>query len=261
MYQGKTLGGEQGLHGFGLVVAMLQQQPAARLQVRGRLGDDGADVFEAVCAAGQGLQGFVRQRGQVGVGTGDVGGVGDDRVKKTIHASQPITALKPRRQTQPLCVGLGHGQCIGTRVHRQYLGVSALALQRQRNGAAASAQVHHARRCQRGDHFQGPVHQGFGVGAWVQHAGVHLQRQAVELLASGEVGHRLARQAALAQGDELGMCCLFHRIRVVRQQPGAACVVARQGVQQQQLRVDARQSQGVGLVQCLGEGGGCVGHY
>ena len=41
----------------------------------------------------------------------------------------------------------------------------------------------------------------------------------------------------------------------------AACVVARQGVQQKQLRVDARQYLGVGLVQCLGEGGGCVGHY
>ncbi len=49
-------------------------------------------------------------------------------------------------------------------------------------------------------------------------------------------------------------------VGVVRQQPGAAGVGAGQGVQQQQLGVDAVQAQGSGLVQCLRQGGGCVGH-
>ncbi len=76
---------------------------------------------------------------------------------------------------------------------------------------------------------------------------VHLQRQAVELLAPGEVGHGLTRHAALAPGDELRVRGLVHRVRVVRQQPGTARVGAPQCVQQQQLRVDAGQAQRVGL--------------
>jgi len=52
---------------------------------------------------------------------------------------------------------------------------------------------------------------------------------------------------------------LVHRVSVVRQQPGAVAARAAHGVQQQQLGVDARQAQGVGLRQGLGQGGGV--HY
>ena len=71
----------------------------------------------------------------------------------------------------------------------------------------------------------------------------------------GEVGHGLTRHAALAQGDELRVRGLVHRIGVVRQQPGTARVGAPQCVQQQQLRVNAGQAQRVGLGQSLGEVG------
>ncbi|MNV89715.1 hypothetical protein D3C71_1840330 [compost metagenome] len=68
---------------------MLQQQPAVGLQVRWRLGHDGADVFEPIRAAGQGLQGFVGECCQVRIGAGDVGRIGDDGVKQAVHARKP----------------------------------------------------------------------------------------------------------------------------------------------------------------------------
>ena len=55
---------EECAHGFSLVVAVLQQQPATGLEVGRGLFDQGADVVQAVIAAGQRLQGFVRERGQ-----------------------------------------------------------------------------------------------------------------------------------------------------------------------------------------------------
>ena len=191
------------------------------------------------------------------LGLGNVGRVGNNGVEHALHSVQPVAVLKAHGQAQPLCVGLGHHQGVGAGIHRQHLCRGPLALQCQRNGATAGAQIGHTRGGQGGDSFQRPVHQRFGVGAGVQHAGIHLQRQAIELLAPGEVGHGLTRHAALAQGDDLRVRGLVHRIGVVRQQPGTAGVGAPQCMQQQQLRVDAGQAQRVGLGQSLGEVG-CV---
>ena len=58
---------EKSARGFGLVPAMLQQQPAAGVQMRGGLLDDGPDVVEAIGTAGQGLPRLVRQCRQVRV--------------------------------------------------------------------------------------------------------------------------------------------------------------------------------------------------
>ena len=54
--------GQQFTHGRRLIVAMLEQQPAARGQTGRGLGDDLADVIQAVSAGGQGLP---RSRGGV----------------------------------------------------------------------------------------------------------------------------------------------------------------------------------------------------
>ena len=64
--------GQQLKHPIRLVVTMLQQQPAAGLQVSWRLFDDLPDVVQPVGACRQGLQRLMRQGNQVRVGIGDI---------------------------------------------------------------------------------------------------------------------------------------------------------------------------------------------
>ncbi len=242
---------QQRLHGLGLVPAVLQQQPAAGREARGGLRGDGADILKAVVAAGQGRQRFVRERGQVRVGGGDVGRVAHDQVERAGNAVQPVALDEPHGQAQPPGVGAGDGEGVGAGVHGQHLGLRAPALQGQGDGAAAGAQVRHAGGG-RGER-QSPVHQRLGIGARVEHAGVHLQRQAVELLGAREIGHGFARRAAGAQGLVAGQDGFGQRIAVVREQPGAVVQGALQQVQQQHLRVDARQALGLRLREGLGD--------
>ena len=62
-------------HRRGLLPAVLQQQPASRLQVRRRRSDDAPQVVQSVGAGHQGLARFVAQAGQVRVRFGHVGGL------------------------------------------------------------------------------------------------------------------------------------------------------------------------------------------
>ncbi len=86
----QSLRAQQCLHGLGLVLAVLQQQPAARRQARWRLGHDGANVVQPVGAAGQGV---TAARGvsaaRCGSALADVGRVDDDGVE---HARPPRAA-------------------------------------------------------------------------------------------------------------------------------------------------------------------------
>jgi hypothetical protein len=88
---------------------------------------------------------------------------------------------------------------------------------------------------------QRPVHQRLGVVARVEHARIDLQRQAVKGLGAGQVGHRLAAQRRAHRASN-GRQRRRQRIAVVRDQPGALVRGAAQRVQQQHLRVDARQA-------------------
>jgi hypothetical protein len=171
---------QQRAHGLGLVVAVLQQQPAARHQVGGGLGNDGADVVQAIGTAGQGLQWFVLQGGQVRVGRADVGRVGHDGVERALQPLQPVPAAELHRQAQALGVGLGHGaRASWLASTASTLGIGPLAAGPARWRRCPCPGPARAGR-DGGQDFQGPVHQGFGVGAGVEHAGIHLQLQAVE---------------------------------------------------------------------------------
>ena len=136
-----------------------------------------------VAAAGQCLQRLVRQRGQVRVCAGDVGRVGNDGVEHALHPMQPVAVFKAHGQAQPLRVGLGHRQGVGAGIHRQHLGRGPLALQ-----ASAMAPLPVPRSATRGAGRGGrwlpaPSPPAFRCRGGVQHAGIHLQRQAIELLA------------------------------------------------------------------------------
>ena len=65
---------------------MLQQQPAAGVQVLRGAGDDAADRVQAIGAAAQGQRGFMAQGVQMRVALGHVRRVGDDGVEKTLSA-------------------------------------------------------------------------------------------------------------------------------------------------------------------------------
>ena len=132
---------QQGAHGRCLVVAVLQQQPAACAQTCWRLLHDAPDGVEAIGAAGQRLQGFVAQGGQVRIASGDVGRVGDDGVKALRHAIEPVALVELHWQVQAPGVGARHVEGVPAVIQSVDLPLAAGLLQRQCDGAAAGAQV------------------------------------------------------------------------------------------------------------------------
>ena len=198
------------------------------------------------------------ERGQVRVARGDVGRVAGHQLEAlTGHRGPPARrpfrsgiGLQPAHaQRQPLGVGLGDGQGVGAGVGGAELQLWPAVRQGQRDGAAAGAEVEHARRCVGRQQLQRPVDQGLGVGARVEHAGIDLQLQPVEGLGAGEVGQRLAGDAARAQGAEVRGGLGRQRVVVVGDQPGAVSGRPAEHVQQQHLRLRARQARGLGLPQ------------
>ena len=110
-----------------------------------------------------------------------------------------------------------------------------MLLDRQRDGAAAGAQVddagvHFAHRQPTGavcrlvvsasepQQFQRPFDQGFGVGPRYEHARIHLQCQSEELLLAHQIGQRLTCHPLLAQRHELRV------LRRIEQEIAAAVV-------------------------------------
>jgi hypothetical protein len=67
LYSGESGGGQQIPPGFALIPAVLEQQPAARFQMRRGGGGDGADAGEAIGSVGERRSGFVGERGQMRV--------------------------------------------------------------------------------------------------------------------------------------------------------------------------------------------------
>ena len=97
------------------------------------------------------------------------------------------------RQFEALRIGLRHGQRVRAVVQRVHLPQAALVLQRQRDCAAAGAQVQHPLRCG-GQGLQRPIDQGLGVCAGVEHAGVYQQVQTVKSLVPGDVSQGFATE-------------------------------------------------------------------
>ena len=189
---------------------MFQQQPAARGEAAGGLGNDLADVIQTIGTTRQCAQGLVRQGGQVRVSFRHVRGVGHDQLKWTRYGIHPVAQHVLHRQVQALGVGAGYDQGVGAGVHRRHLRNRTLVLQGQRHGPTARPQVQHASCFIRKQQFQRPFDQDFRVGARVQHPGVHLQHEAKKVFVPGDVGHRLALQAAM-QG--LAPAVLLHLVQ------------------------------------------------
>ena len=150
---------------------------------------------------------------------------------------------KVHRQLQALRIGLSYGQRVVAGVYRPHFCSRALVLQSQRNGAAAGAQIGQALAAAvAGQQLQCPIHQGFGVGARVQHAGVHGQLQPVKAFVACEIGHGLAVGAALQQLLPLLQLGAVQHIAVVCDQPGACVRRLAANVQEQHLCINTGQA-------------------
>ena len=194
------------------------------------------------------------QRRQVGVALGDVGRVADDQVEHAPGQRREPCALMPvDRQTQPLAVAARDRQRRRAEVDRADLRIRPPRLERQRDRAAAGAQIdQRAARRQRGQHVERPVDQRLGVGPRVEHVGRDRQHQAVELVLAGEIGDR---HVVAPPGQPVLPARLLRVVEwrvVMRQQPGAR---AHQQRAEQRHRVRAVQPLRTRLPQRLGDGG------
>ena len=152
--------------------------------------NDFAQVVQTLRTTDEGRQRFVPQGREVRVVSANVRGVADDQVKalgwcgfiaccvgQRGPAAQPVGLPVMHRQAQPLGIESGHSQCIRARIHGPDLGLGAGLLDGQGDGAAARAQVEHGGPLGSGglsQYVQCPVHQAFGIGSGVQHAGIDL---------------------------------------------------------------------------------------
>ena len=154
---------QQLLHGGRLIVAVFQQQPAARPHPLGRLGDKGADVVQPVCATGQRLLRLVPQGLQMRVVLADVGWVADEQIKLPGAAAvvgkclEPVAVRKLHGQLQALRVMPGKGQGICAVVACPHAGLGRVVRQGAGQRAAARALVGHGGRgAKGGDEHQRP---------------------------------------------------------------------------------------------------------
>ena len=228
---------------------MLQQQPAAGLDVRRSPRHDQPQVAQPVVAGGQRQCRLVHECCQVRIGSGDVRRVAQHQIKPPPGQRVPPRALcELHRQRQSRRVVAGQLQGVGAEVGGGHARLRLPVLDGQRDGARAGAEIDHRGRATAGlrrprcQPLQRPVDQQLGVGPRHQHTRVDLQHQAVKFFFAQQVGERLAGGAASGQRIEgPGLRGVKQRF-AVRQQPAAALG---QQPRQQQLciqQVDAAAS-------------------
>ncbi|CPP90851.1 Uncharacterised protein [Bordetella pertussis] len=153
----------------------------------------------------------------------DIGRVGDDQVVAVLRRQGlvPVARQAAPPRAQPLRVTLGHRQRGRAQVGGRHLGLRATQRHRHGDGAAAGAQVQHARRSAALQPMQRRLHQQLGIRARNQ----HIRRQRVpmphELAPAQQIGHGLASQAARRQLPPGRLVRGLDRVGIVRQQPGA----------------------------------------
>ncbi len=195
MYPGEAAGAEQFAHSRPLIIAVLEQQPAFVQQMLRRLGDDLADIVEAIATRDQRalrLETHVALA-QVRIAGRDIRRIADDHPEASaIESGEPVAAAHlDVLQEQPLAIALGQRHGLFHAVHRSHRPQRPFAGQGQGDGAGAGAQVEHRSGIRREGRQRG-FHQQFGVRARDQCVWRDLQVQAPEALVAKYVGHRLA---------------------------------------------------------------------
>ena len=170
--------GQQLPHRGRLVVAVLEQQPAARGQVRRRAGDDAADVVQAVGPGDQGAA-AARGAGRPGAGRRPRCRAGSRRSGRSAGWSAPSSqsaSAKRTAQAQPAALARATARASGAGVDRRHPGVGPRML----DAPGRSRRCRCRGRARRGRRpavagiSQRPVDQGLGVRPRHQHAGVDL---------------------------------------------------------------------------------------
>ena len=236
----------------GLVVAMFQQQVAAGFEVLRGLGDDVADVLQAVGKIGERAFGFEAQIAlrQMRVVRADIGRIADDDVPlpcRLLLRFKPRALGKGAGCFERLGVVLRHGQRIRADVAGEHVGIGAFQFGGHGNDAAARAHV--PQRAAGRQPAQCGFQQVFGFGARNQHMAVHGKRAAVKFAAAQQVGHRFTLFAPPAQLPPLRFLFGRQKVAVARDE---LAVRQASDVLQQQARFQARQRR---LGNGLGDGG------
>src|SRR6202034_2535474 len=181
-------------HGVRLIRAVLEQQPAAGVQVRGRAAREHPQALERIRAGRERELRLVSQRG-IGEGRiirGHVRRGADDEVEAlplqglVPAAGAQLEALEPERGRVRARDGerrLGH-------LGREHPPAGSLARERERDRAAARAKVGHGAVRSRAQ-AQRPLHQELGLRTRDQYRGRDCESERPELAPPGEISDRL----------------------------------------------------------------------
>ena len=178
-----------------LVVAMLEQQPATRLQVGARITRDGANIVQSFRSGGQCAARFESHIApfQVRVVLADVGRVGHHDIERL-----PRDGLPPRPfakfhlQAEIARVAACDGERRGAGVGCGDGGQRTFGFQRQGQRAAAGAEIENADAGVRRAYLQRRFHQRLGIGARNQRIRGNGQWQRPEFAATENMCHRFA---------------------------------------------------------------------
>ncbi len=165
-------------------------------------------------------QRFVLEGRQMGIAGSDVRWIAHDQIEAFLHAVQPVRL--PQLQVEAQFAGVCRGNLEGCRalVRRGDGGLRPVRLDRQRDRAAAGAQIDHMTASACGQQLECPFDQRLRVGTRNEHAWIHAQRESEEFASAGNVRQRFAADAAAAQRHEL-LLRLPHRADR-RRAPGAS---------------------------------------
>ena len=221
----------------------LQQQVAARAQPGPRLGDQAQRHLDAGPAAAQRAHrlrpselGHPRAGGCIHVRE-----IGDDHVQRPGEPDQQVG--HPRGQAfpaqQPPLVDAAHFQARGVAIRDRDGELGARRLQRDGDAAGAGAHVVHPPHGRIGaDGRQRRLDHALGVRTRDQHASVHAEGVAVELLGAADVGHGHRVAAEIERPPEARHAARADRIAHTREQ---ALLAHAQRVGQQQRSLQGRR--------------------
>ncbi len=182
-----------------LGAAVLEQQPAARLEMRGGACGDRRQRFETRRAAAERELGFGSQGLERGICGRDIGRIGNHHIEAlAAHRIEPGSeAPGDLRQREGARVVPGHAKGRRRDIGAGDSGSGPLRGDRESDGAAAGAQIEDRALLIRRQTLQCELDQCFGFRPRYEHRGRDLERQRPEFAGAGQIGDRRARDAPL----------------------------------------------------------------
>lgn len=201
---------QQVAHCCRLIVAMLDEQPAARPQMTCRTANDPANTRQTIAAGDAIGQCHLRLKRQavalqMRIRIRNIWRVGHDQIAAhVVKRRVPVTDQKPDVGRVLRGIGTRHLDRCRRKIDPGDLGHRARTLQGHRHDTRTGTQIDNLRRLHRPAAIDRQFDQQFSFGPWNQHRGGNQKLAAIEVRRAQKIGQWLAAGATFDEGIESG---------------------------------------------------------